>query len=479
MGRVRIRDRLPQAMKGPASFSAAKQRLLAQWREGRVHVAADPLVARRRGAAIPLSVRQLRAWSSEQGRAATPANTLWFCAGVDGPLDLRILDQAVRRLGRRHEALRSAIRVEGGAPRTVVEPAAELVLEVVEPDSALPQASVERASEVLREPFRLDRPPLARVVVVRSSPRRHLLLVLAHRIVCDGWSLGIGLSEVASAYSALASGRLPSLPELPVQHADFVLWQKGQLERGCWEPQFAYWKDRFSSAGLLGLPYDRPRPSRPGMAGGAIEISLSERASASLRDFCRSEGISLFMLLLAGGQVLLHQASGSDRVALLSNTANRGHREIQGLMGLFINTVLMETDLSGDPTVRQLLARVREVCSGAYANQDLPFETILERLDLDMDGLSQAAMVLHNWPMPATSLAGLRLEPIELDLGLARFDLFFNLWDRWHRILGQLSYRSALFDRATVQRLAHHFVVLLGELSSHPERRLSQLSRFA
>jgi non-ribosomal peptide synthetase component F len=275
--------------------------------------------------------------------------------------------------------------------------------------------------------FELSRGPLFRAKLIRSGESEHVVLATMHHIVSDGWSIGVLIREVVALYEAFSAGRPSPLPELPVQYADYAIWQRSWLQGETLERQLGYWKAHLKGApAALDLPTDRVRPAVASFAGGAAHFTLSRKLSARLSELARREGITLYMVLLAAYQVLLKRYSGQDDIVVGSPIAGRSHRELEGLIGFFVNTLALRTDLSGDPPFRELLTRVREAALGAYAHQDLPFEKLVEELqpvrDLSRQPLFQTTFALQNMPQEALELSSLTLRPVG---GEHRTSLFF------------------------------------------------------
>ena len=345
----------------------------------------------------------------------------------------------------------------------------------------------ERETEVQRlvtteaqRPFDLAEGPLVRATVLRLGENEHVGLLTMHHIVSDGWSTGILIREMAILYEAFCSGRPTTLPELPIQYADFAHWQRQWLEGEVLETQLTYWKKQLGGAPpLLELPTDHTRPTVQTFRGAHQSLPLPKNISAGLKALSRQQGVTLFMTLLAAFKILLHSYTSQDDIIIGTPIANRNRLEIEGLIGFFVNTLVLRTDLSGDPDFRELLRRVREVCLGAYAHQDLPFERLVEELhlarNLSRNPLFQVMFVLQNARLDTLELPGLTLNPLEVDSGTTHFDLTLHIADNEHELIATLAYNTDLFETASIARMLRHYEMLLETVCASPDRRLSEL----
>ena len=289
----------------------------------------------------------------------------------------------------RHETLRTRFVLSGDEPVQVIEPPSAVALPITDL-SAMPQAEREARTRQItdteaRQPFDLEAGPLLRAQLLRLAAEEHLLLLNVHHIVSDGWSMGVLWRELSTGYNAFVSGHAPDLPRLPIQYADYAVWQREWLQGEVLEGQLAYWKEKLADLSTLELPTDRPRPPVPSYQGAHLTFDLPAPLTQALKELSRREGTTLFMTLLAAFQVLLHRYSGQEDIAVGTPIAGRGRTELEGLIGFFVNTLVLRSDLAGDPAFTELLARVRETALGAYAHQDLPFEKLVEELSPSRD----------------------------------------------------------------------------------------------
>ena len=435
------------------------------------------------GGLAPLSFTQERVWFQEQVERGGVAYNLMTAVRLRGPLDPAAVSHSADEIVRRHEALRTFVSVEQGVPVQVVAPPRRGWMRWVDLGGlAERDAEVRRlaAAEVHR-PFDLTSGPLVRLTAVRLGAEEHVLVLTAHHIVSDGWSLGVFVRELAALYPAFLAGRPSPLPELPLQYGDFARWQREWLTGEILAAQLGYWRDRLAgSPRLLRLPVDHPRAPVQSSRGATRAWRLPAAATGSLRAFCRSEGLTLFMGLLSAFKALLRAVSGQDDIVVGTDVANRGRRELEGLVGFFVNSLVLRTDLGGDPTFRELAGRVRETTLGAYAHQDLPFSRLVEELRPERDPshnpFFQAVLSLHNFPRRPQESAGLVLTPFSVHGGAAKFDLTLFVSEGGDELQGLLEYNTDLFDEPTIDRLLEQYRTVLDAMAAGPDRRLSSLS---
>ncbi|MFP2933900.1 non-ribosomal peptide synthetase, partial [Pyxidicoccus sp. 3LG] len=443
-----------------------------------------PLVPVPRTRALPLSFAQQRLWFLDQLQPGSPLYNMPAALRLDGALDVSALERGLHALIGRHESLRTTFEVRDGEPVQVIHPSASTSLPVVDL-SSLPLQEREAESrrllvEEFQRPFDLARGPLFRAVLLRLSGEVHVLLVAMHHIVSDGWSNDVLVRELSAAYVALTSGGVPSFPALPVQYADFAVWQRGWLRDEELQRQLGFWKEQLSGApALLELPTDRPRPAIQSHRGAAVPFSLARDVSDDLRALCQRHGVTPFMALLAGFQVLLHRYSGQDDLVVGSPIAGRNRAETEGLIGFFVNTLALRTRISGVDTFVSLLERVKDTTLDAYDHQDVPFEKLVEELQpersLSHSPLFQVMFSVRNTPTTVLSLPGLTLSPVEGDGSVAKFDLSLSLAETPEGFAGSLEYCVDLFEAATAARMVEHLRTLLRAAVARPELPLTDL----
>ncbi|MFE2175305.1 amino acid adenylation domain-containing protein [Kitasatospora sp. NPDC059462] len=467
----------------PATLSAAEKRALLAERLRRKQAAAQPRRHR-----FPASFPQQRMWFLDQ---LTPGDTAYNVCGatrIRGPLDLELWRRAVSAIARRHEALRTTFRAVDGEPVQVVTEGAEPEFAVVACEHLAGPDGEEGIKALAREefarPFDLATGPLVRMRFLRLAADEHVLLLTIHHIAGDLWSTSVFLDELVTLYGGYASGTEAVLPALPIQYADYAVWQRKRLDGDGAAGDLAYWTAALAGApAALELPTDRPRPAVRTTRGGSRPFALSAPVMDRVREFSRAEGVTPFMTLLAAFQVLLHRYTREEDVVVGVPVANRGRPEVERLIGYFANMLALRTDLSGAPSFRELLARVRPACLGAFAHQELPFERLVEELhpqrDLSRTPVFQVSFVFQNIAMPSFDVAGLHLEPMEVESDTARFDLELQVFDRPEGLSGRFEYNSDLFEAATVDQLAGHLRLLVEQVLADPDRPIGEVPLLA
>ncbi|HEY0604518.1 MAG TPA: amino acid adenylation domain-containing protein, partial [Herpetosiphonaceae bacterium] len=437
-----------------------------------------------RSGALPLSFAQQRLWFLDQLEPNSPAYNIRTVVRMLGLLDIMKLQQSLSMIVERHEVLRTTFVTQAGQPVQIIGPAQLLPLPLIDLQD-LPEH--ERETEVLhliqvdsQQPFDLVTGPLLRATLLRLHGEAHVLLLTMHHIVADGWSMGVFFHELSALYAATIGGIAPALPELPIQYADYAVWQHDWLQGAVLERQLTYWRQQLADLPVLELPTDYPRPPIPSLRGALQRFTLPKTLSEELVALSRREGVTLFMTLLAAWQIVLARYSGQDDIAVGTPIAGRTRAETEGLIGFFVNTLVLRADLSGNPSFHQLLRRVREVCLSAYAHQDLPFEQLIEALqperDLSRNPLFQVMFALQNAPLSALTLPGLALSPVEVANEIAKFDLTLNLEEGPEGLSGWIEYSTELFTAATMTRLLRHYQRLLAGIVADPNRRLADLT---
>ncbi|MBD2076663.1 amino acid adenylation domain-containing protein [Phormidium sp. FACHB-592] len=441
----------------------------------------------------PLSFAQQRLWFLYQLTPGNPFYNVPAAIRLTGTLDQTALERSFQAVVRRHAALRTTFTTHEGQPVQVVEPDITVELAVVNLQ-AVAVSDRERISQQLataeaQHPFNLTTDPLLRVTLLQFDSSESVLLLTMHHIVADGWSLGVLIKELAYCYTAFVEGRSPSLPPLPIQYTDFADWQHRWLQGEVLEKQLAYWRKQLQALPVLQLPSDRPRPAVQTYRGATYPLQISATLTQALETLSQQSGASLFMTLLAAFQTLLYRYTEQTDIAIGCPIANRHRSELEGLIGFFVNSLVLRSNLSGQPTFRTLLERVRNVALEAYKYQDLPFEKLVEALDPDRDlsrnPLFQVAFALQNAPMQPLELPGLTLTPAPLESGSTRFDLEVHLWEPAHGLRslwqsqeglsGFISYSTDLFDRDRIGRLIGHFQTLLEGIVANPDASLADL----
>lgn len=442
---------------------------------------------------FPLSFAQQRLWFLYQLAPDNPFYNVPAAIRFTGTLDQIALERSFNEIVHRHAALRTTFTTVNGQPIQVIKSHAKVDLPVVNLSTVSPnereQISLQLATSETQRPFNLTTDSLLRLTLLKFNSTEAILLLTLHHIVADGWSLGVLIRELVCCYTAFVEGRSPDLLPLSIQYTDFVGWQRQWLQGEVLAQQLLYWQQQLQDLPVLHLPSDRPRPAVQTYRGTTYPLQLSPTLTQELIALSQQAGISLFMTLLAAFQTLLYRYTGQEDIAIGSPIANRHCSEVEGLIGFFVNSLVLRSDLSGNPTFCELLERVRNVALAAYEHQDLPFEKLVEELDPDRDlsrnPLFQVAFALQNAPMQPLELPGLTLEPVPLESGSTRFDLEVHLWEPAHGLSrlwqsqeglsGFISYSTNLFDRDRIARLVGHFQTLLAGIVANPNARLSDL----
>ncbi|MGB7921864.1 MAG: amino acid adenylation domain-containing protein, partial [Pyrinomonadaceae bacterium] len=449
--------------------------------DGRISESAPPIRAAREGE-LALSFAQQRLWFLDQ---LDPGSIAYNCPGavrLIGPLNVEALKRSISEIIRRHEVLRATFEAVNGEPRQVVWTAQHLKLPLVDLSHlAVDEREAEARRLTMEEaqrPFDLSCGPLLRVSLLRLDEEDHELLVMMHHIVSDGWSLGLFIRETAALYEAFSQGQPSPLPELAIQYADYAAWQKDWLRGERLEGQLAYWKEHLAGAPpAFALPTDKKRTAEQSFRGAHETLMLGEHLSEQVKELSRKQGATLFMTLLAAFQTLLYRYTGQHDMVLGTVIANRNRVEIEDLIGFFVNTLVLRTELSGDPTFRELLGRVRDVTLGAYAHQDLPFEKLVSELQLqrgaDGSPVIPVGIALQNMPLEPLALSGLLIEPVEIDITTSKTDLAMILTDTPEGLQAEVEFSTDLFETATVRRLLENYQSLLEQIVADPALRLS------
>ena len=437
-----------------------------------------------RGSEAPLSFAQQRLWFLDQ---LEPGSTAYLIPGalrLHGALDARALEWSLQELVRRHESLRTTFAEREGQPIQVIWPDETFSLPIRDLRSLGQREREEETQRLIeqevRQPCDLARGPLLRTMLIRLENEEHVLLLILHHIVFDAWSDEILRRELAALYGAALAGQSSPLPSLPIQYADFAIWQRQWLQGSILEAQLNYWKKQLQGApAFLDLPTDYPRPVQQTFRGRSLTFSLPQALLQALERLGQQEGTTLFMTLLAAWQVLLSRYTGQEDIVVGIPVANRTQLEMENLIGFFVNTLALRTDLSGNPSFREVLRRVREVALEAYSHQDAPFEQVVEAVqpprDASRSPLFQVMFSLENTTMASLDLPGLRVQAVDIEDQVAKFDLSLSLQSGSDSLSGVLEYNTDLFAEATIERMAQHFQIAIADIISNPEKRLADV----
>jgi amino acid adenylation domain-containing protein len=435
---------------------------------------------------FPASFAQQRLWFVDQFTPGRATYNLPSALRVRGKLNLEVLKRTVEEIVQRHETLRTRFVAVGGEPQQVIEDRVNIELAVLDLSSVAGEE--EREAEAMRlareeaqQPFDLKQAPLFRGKLLRLGELDHVLLFTMHHIISDAWSMGVLVEEVSVLYGAFSAGQPSPLPDLPIQYADYTVWQREWLEGGVLEQQLAYWKQQLGGSSMLLLPTDRPRPTLQSQNGATCEFVIGASLTQKLKKLADGQGATLFMVLVAAFQTLLYRYSGQDDIAVGTPTAGRSSGETENLIGFFINTLVLRGDLSGGPSFIELLQRTKEVTLEAYAHEDVPFEKLVEALsperNLGSTPLFQVMVVLQNAPESDLRLGAATLQPFNIvDNGTSKFDLLLQLGeDGFGKLNGSLQYNTDLFVAATVGRMIEHYRRLLSGIADKPTQSIDVL----
>ncbi|WP_439899662.1 amino acid adenylation domain-containing protein [Pseudomonas reactans] len=440
-----------------------------------------PLLAVGREHPLPLSYAQERQWFLWQLDPDSAAYHIPSSLRLKGALDVPALQRSFEALVARHESLRTHVQVQPEGARQVIRPDAALPIRLGEVNEADLQAQVE--AEIAR-PFDLQEGPLLRVTLLRLAEDDHVLVLVQHHIVSDGWSMQVMVDELVQLYAAFSQGRAPDLPGMPIQYADYAVWQRTWMEAGEKARQLDYWRDLLGGEQpVLELPFDHQRPAHQSHRGARLDVALPTTLAAELKALAQAQGVTLFMLLLASFQTLLHRYSGQQDIRVGVPIANRNRVETERLIGFFVNTQVLKADIDGQATVAQLLAQVKQRALEAQAHQDLPFEQLVEALQPERSlSLNPLFQVMFNYQAEGRTgdelqaLAQLRIEGLAWDRRTAHFDLDLDVQQSPDGLWASLGYATDLFEASTIERMARHWQNLLQAMVADQQQTIAHLN---
>ena len=437
---------------------------------------------------FPLSFAQERLWFLDRLVPDSPFYNISVSLFITGSLQVKILEKTFKELVRRHEALRTSfISNDDGKPSQIIDPGLTIEMPILDLQSLTNQEKMAEVKRVAKEDeekvFDLTKAPLMRITLLKLSGEEHVLLMSMHHIISDGWSIGVLNREITILYKAYSAGKEPSLPELEIQYVDFSVWQRRWFSKGIYEAQLEFWKKQLSDLPLLDLPTDKPRPAIATYHGAVESIDIPVELTKTLKKISLKSGSSLFMTLLSGIMVVFNRYTGQEDIVLGSPIANRVRKELEPLIGFFVNTLALRCDLSGNPRFSDLLSRVRQTTLDAYENQDLPFEHLVDELqperDMSRNPLVQVSFALQNAPMKEIDFDELTIKPLETETLMVRFDMEFHLFEVQEAMKGFLLYNTDLFESSTIVRLLSHFLNLLKDVGNDPEKKISDYAILA
>lgn len=443
-----------------------------------------PIQAVARDGKQPLSFAQQRLWFLHQLLPASPAYNMLTALHLKGSLNIAAFEQSINEIVCRHEALRTTFTMENGQPVQCIAAPTPFKLSLVNWEHLSPTEQLAQTQQFAiieaQKPFDLAQFPLFKIILIRFNNEEQVLLLKMHHIIYDGWSLSLFIRELSTLYAAFSTGVQHQLPKLPIQYADFAVWQRQWLTGKVLERQLNYWKQHLADAPIsLELPTDKTRPPIPTFRGSSVPFRVDSNLIQRLKDLSQKSEGTLFMTLLAVFTILLSRYTDQSDIVIGSAIANRNRQEIEPLIGFFVNTLALRINLSSHPTFEELLAQVRQVTLNAYAHQDLPFEMLVEKLqperNLGINPLVQVGFTLQNAPIEAWNLAGLSVNQINLPLNNVRFDLEVHCWEKSLGIEGTFVYSSDLFTRDTITRMVGHYQTLLSAIVAAPQQQVFNL----
>ena len=460
-----------------------RKSLLARLREKtgktRQQAGAGTMRAIERPQHVPLSFGQMRLWFLHHLDSHNSAYHLSTVLRLTGELNIRALSQTLGEVMTRHEILRTRFPIVEGRPIQSIAAAEAITLPIIDLSSLSDERKSAEHRRLVDEesdrPFDICRGPALRYALLKLGAGDHIALLVMHHIISDGWSEGVLIREVAVLYDSFSRNRPSTLPEPRIQYADFAIWQRQRLEGEMLESQLAYWKKQLSGApAILELPTDKPRPAEQTFRGAQKSIVLSSDLHAKLNKLGLQAGVTLFMILLAAFQTLLSRYTNQEDVSVGTPMSGRSRLELEGLIGFFVNTLVLRTDLSGNPGFVDLLKRVREVTLAAYANNDLPFERLVDELQLGGDlrrtPLFQVMFVMRNPPRESFELPALTIGALGAASATAKFDLTLVIDELPQGLVASFGYSTDLFEEATIERMTRHFDMLLTGIVADPQQ---------
>ncbi|MBV9792074.1 MAG: non-ribosomal peptide synthetase, partial [Chloroflexi bacterium] len=474
-----------------AQLSPERQALLAKLKRGALATAAPTIPRRTADGPIPLSFAQQRLWFLDQLAPGSANYNMPMLLILTGKLDVAALERSINEVVRRNEILRTTFVTVDGQPQQVIQSAAAhpegtrlLIVDLqLLPEAERTEQMTQTALAAAQQPFDLTRDCPFRALLIRLAEAEHMLVLISHHIVLDG-SQALLMQELQTLYNAYVAGTTPQLPALPIQYADFADWQRKWLQSDRVQVELDYWKQQLAPNGSgdlapLDLPIARPRPPAQTFNGAKQKFKFSQAFADKVKALSEQEDATLFMTLLAGFQCVLSRYTGQSKITVGTPVAQRSQPEIERMLGCFINTVVMRTDLAGNPSFREVLQRVRQVTLGAFNHQQVPIEMVVESLQLERDAsrnpLYQVMFVLQQLSGNMLEFSGLEARPFNVDTATARLDLLLYLETSADGLVGFLEYNTDLFESASIVRLLRHFETLMLAAVDNPERRLWDL----
>ena len=497
---TRLRDRFQIDLELPALFDAedfnALAATLANAMQGTGGSGLPPLNPVERQDLMPMSFSQKRMWFLDKLREGNVAYNLPFALKIQGGLDVGAAEKAFGSMVRRHEVLRTVYVEQDGRAYQKVLPAQPWAFEIEDltylKEPALSKAVSDRIDREARKPFDLEHGPVIRTHLLQLPPmesdtvkgraaEQYLLLITMHHIAADGFSLKVITEEISRAYEAEIHEIQPNLPALPIQYGDFAHWQKDLFDSGLLNQQLEYWVNHLQGVPVLDLPTDHPRPPEQSFQGSNYYFEISKDKVQALKQLSRAQGVTFYMTLLASFKVLLHHYTNSEDICVGTPIANRTMPELEKLIGFFVNTLALRSDLSGSPSFVEFLQRVRKTTQGAFANQEMPFERVVEALgiprDMSYSPVFQVMFVLQNSTIDEEfNLAGVNVESLHTAPGTSKFDMTLEFSEESGVLRGDLEFSTDLFERSTIERFVEHYRQLIDSILSAPQTQIGMLN---
>lgn len=445
-----------------------------------LNYAKNKSIPRRKDAdSLPLSFNQEMLWFLHQLAPESPVYNVPVAILLEGQLNVKALKQSLNQIRQRHEVLQTTFQMVEGQP--VQEKVADLTLDL--PIIDLQEFAESKQQELVQElakqegqcPFDISQEPLLRVKLLRLSETKYVMLFTMHHIVSDAWSRGVIIRELAALYTAICSGQPPTLPELPIQYADFAAWQREWLQGEVLESQLSYWKKQLAGQlPVINLPTDKPRPEVQTFQGARRSLILPESVTKELKSFSQKQEVTLFTTLLSGFYILINWYTQQEDIVVGTDVANRNFSEIEGLIGFFVNQLVLRINLSGNPTFQEFLMQVKEMTLGAYSHQYLPFEKLVEALNPDRDlsraPLFQVKFALQSFPIQSLEFSDLKVSFLDdIDNGTSSLDLYLAIVETNDKITAILQYNTDLFTASSIDKLLTNFETVLNTIVSQPE----------
>ncbi|TKH92117.1 condensation domain-containing protein, partial [Bacillus cereus] len=466
------------------NLSEAKRALLKKRLRGK-KINNDPIIPKRvHQEAIPLSFAQNRLWFFDQLEKESALYNIPITLHLTGNLDIKVLEQSINEIIRRHEILRTTFDEVENKPVQVIngfQKRSILCSDLTEYRDEVKKLQMDiLIREEACKPFNLKQGPLFRVNLLKINSYEYVLMLNMHHIISDGWSTGIFTKELSILYEDFSNQRSSSLPELPIQYADFAVWQREWLQGEVLEKQLSYWKKQLNGdLPILNLPTDRPRSAKQTYKGAFIDFALSKDLAEKVRNLSQQEGATEFMTLLAVFKTLIYRYTGQEDILVGSPIANRNYEEIENLIGFFVNTLVIRTPINGNMKFRELLANIREESLESYSHQDFPFEKLVEVLqpnrDMSTSPIFQVMFVLQNASMKNLEMSGIKIEQLEIHSGTSKFDLTLSMMEEETILSGSIEYNTELFNQDTIEKMIEHFTLLLEGIVENPNQCLSEL----